>query len=150
MVGVLGAYSNQDIKVTAGQIDGLLHRARAERIERPASQELRRVRRPRSLPLATQDQIVAGYVSGKNMNELAREIGVHRVTVRKALDRAAVAVRSKGLSETQVDEARRLYEQERLSLAAIGARLGVDAGTVHARLRELGVAMRDTHGRERA
>lgn len=82
------------------------------------------------------------------MNDLARELGVHRVTVRKTLDRAGVALRVKGLSESQVGEARLLYERDRLSLAAIGERLGVDAGTVHARLREVGVAMRDTHGRD--
>lgn len=33
------------------------------------------------------------------------------------------------------------------SLAVIGTRQGVDAGTVHARLRERGMQMRDTHGR---
>ena len=33
------------------------------------------------------------------------------------------------------------------SLAVIGTRLGVDAGTVHARLRKRGMQMRDTHGR---
>jgi len=150
MVGVLGAYSNQGIKVTASQIDGLLQRARAERTERPVRQELPRVRKPKNLPLDTQGRIAAGYASGKNMNELAREFGVHRVTVRKVLDRAGITVRAKGLAEVQVREARRLYEQEHLSLAVVGARMGVDAGTVHARLRELGVAMRDTHGQERS
>jgi len=33
------------------------------------------------------------------------------------------------------------------SLAVIAARLGVAPGTVHARLRERGMQMRDTHGR---
>lgn len=51
-----------------------------------------------------------------------------------------------GLSPTQVDEAVRL-SVEGASLETIGPRLGVDAGTVHARLRERGLRMRDTQGR---
>jgi DNA-directed RNA polymerase specialized sigma24 family protein len=57
-------------------------------------------------------------------------------------------MRMRGLSAEQIDEAVRLYEAGQ-SLARIGERLGVDAGTVRARVVERRVRMRDTHGRER-
>jgi hypothetical protein len=54
-----------------------------------------------------------------------------------------------GLSPKQIEEAVRLYEAG-WSLARIGTKLGVDAGTVQAGLRERGVKMRDAHGRARS
>jgi DNA-directed RNA polymerase specialized sigma24 family protein len=59
-----------------------------------------------------------------------------------------VSTRQSGLSADQIDQAVLLYGQGK-SLAMIGNELGVDADTVHARLREQGVSMRDTHGRKR-
>lgn len=146
MVGVLGAYSNQDIKATTGQIYSLLERARSQRTERSP----RPVVRPtvaKTTPVEQQQAIAADYRSGMRIKEIAQKHGVHRVTVRTCLDRAGVEIRPKGLTATQLDEAQRLYEVELLSLAAIGERFGVTSKTVHLRLRERGVPMRDTHGR---
>ena len=56
-------------------------------------------------------------------------------------------MRMRGLFTAQVDQAVQLYVGG-ASLVTIGQRLEVDAGTVHARLRERGVLMRDAHGRE--
>jgi len=58
-------------------------------------------------------------------------------------------MRMHGLSPEQIEEAVRLYEAG-WSLARIGTKLGVDAGTVQARLRERGMRMRmrDAQGRE--
>jgi DNA-directed RNA polymerase specialized sigma24 family protein len=50
------------------------------------------------------------------------------------------------MAPEQIQRAVLMYAQGQ-SLAKIGTQLGVDAGTVHARLREQGVQMRDTHGR---
>jgi DNA-directed RNA polymerase specialized sigma24 family protein len=64
------------------------------------------------------------------------------------LKRHGVSTRQSGLSAEQVRQAVLLYAQGK-SLAIIGNELGVDTGTVHNRLREQGVTMRDTHGRQR-
>jgi hypothetical protein len=80
--------------------------------------------------------------------ELAAQYGINRKSVSKQLHVRGVTMRMGGLSPTQIDQAVGLYV-EGASLATIGQRLGVDAGTVHARLRERGVVMRDTQGRER-
>lgn len=82
------------------------------------------------------------------MSYLAQHFGVHRSTVSAILKRHAVSTRQSGLSAEQVRRAVLLYGQGK-SLAIIGNELGVDTGTVHDRLRERGVVMRDTHGRER-
>jgi hypothetical protein len=57
-------------------------------------------------------------------------------------------MRRRGLDQGQVDQAAELYAQ-RWSVARIGGHLGVDGGTVWLALRERGVEMRDSHGRER-
>jgi hypothetical protein len=80
--------------------------------------------------------------------ELAARFSIHRNTVSQHLNREGVARRRQGLGDDQVDHAVRLYRAGQ-SLARIGARLDVDAGTVHSALRARGVRMRDTHGRDR-
>lgn len=57
-------------------------------------------------------------------------------------------MRGVGLRPAQVDEAVRLYKNG-WSLVRIGEQFDVHARTVQRRLRERGVRMRDTHGRER-
>lgn len=57
-------------------------------------------------------------------------------------------MRQRGLSEEQIDDAVRLYNQG-WSLARIAARMDVAAGTVGQRLHERGVTMRDTQGQPR-
>jgi IS30 family transposase len=59
-----------------------------------------------------------------------------------------VQIRNQGLTEEQIAEAVRLYESG-LSLAEVGAKVGVDHGTVRRQLLRHSVTMRDTHGRER-
>ena len=80
------------------------------------------------------------------MSELAKRYQVHRRTVSAILHRHGGPTRASGLDPEQIDRAVLLYTEGQ-SLATIGNVLGVDAGTVHARLRERGVPMRDTHGR---
>ena len=102
----------------------------------------------RRLTLEQQADVVRRYEAGAQMSYLATHFGVHRSTVSAILKRNRVSTRKSGLSANQIDEAAVLYRQGK-SLAVIGSELGVDAGTVHDRLREQGVIMRDTHGRER-
>ena len=81
------------------------------------------------------------------MTELAERYDIHRRTVSAILKWHGVPTRASGLSPEQIQHAVLLNAQGQ-SLAKIGKVLGVDAGTVPRRLREQGVQMRDTHGRE--
>jgi len=102
----------------------------------------------RRLTLEQQAEVVRRYQAGAQMNYLAQHYGVHRSTVSAVLKRHGISTRQSGLSADQVRRAVLLYEQSK-SLAVIGKLLGVDAGTVHTRLREQGVRMRSTQGRPR-
>lgn len=93
-------------------------------------------------------QLVAGYIAGATVYELADQFGIDRKTVSRTLHRNQVSMRMVSLTTEQIDEAVRLYEVG-WSTSRIGDRLKVDARTVHRRLRDRGVRLRDTHGRER-
>jgi DNA-directed RNA polymerase specialized sigma24 family protein len=100
--------------------------------ESSPGQEIRRATY-RTLPRLKSDEVqelVAGYVAGATVF------------------RNHVPMRMVGLTTEQVDEAVRLYEVG-WSAGRIGERMRVDARTVHRRLKEQSVMMRDTHGRER-
>ncbi len=86
------------------------------------------------------------YRSGMTVYELAAKFGIDRS---KHLKRMGVDMRRQGLAEEQIDEAVRLYVEQRWSSVRIGEKLGVDHGTVWNRLRERGVSMRDIQGRNR-
>jgi transposase-like protein len=106
----------------------------------PPTQRQRRLERP------DQQELIARYRAGDLMSDLAQRYGVHRRTVSAILKRHGVPTRASGLAPEQIQRAVLMYAQGQ-SLAKIGKQLGVDAGTVHARLREQDVQMRDTHGR---
>lgn len=144
VVGVLGAYSKT--KVTTGQVRSLLEKARAERLDREPT--VTKVRTPKELPGEVQSAIVDGYRSGASMKELARVFGVHRTTIRAALDRQGAPVREHAITSAQVATAARLYESG-LSLAVVGEKLGFNAQTIATHLRRAGVSLRDPHGRAR-
>ncbi|MBC3193910.1 hypothetical protein H7X46_22880 [Pseudonocardia sp. C8] len=90
-------------------------------------------------------QLIKGYEAGATVYELGDQFGIERRTVSAILHRHGVAMRRRGLSDEQIDDAVRLYHQG-WSLARIGDRMGVAAGTVRQRLHEHGVTMRDTQG----
>ena len=102
----------------------------------------------RRLTLEQQAEVVRRYQAGAQMKYLAQHYRIHRRTVSAILKRHGVEPRRQELSSEQIQHAVLMYAQGN-SLAVIGSKLGVDAGTVHDRLREQGVIMRDTHGRER-
>jgi transposase-like protein len=104
--------------------------------------------RQRRLTQAQQAEVVERYRSGDLMAELAKRFEIDRRTVSAILKRHDVPTHPRGLSTEQIQHAVLMYAQGN-SLAVIGAKLGVDSGTVHIRLREQGVQMRDAHGRER-
>lgn len=80
------------------------------------------------------------------MNDVARQFGLHRTTVRAILDRAGIAVRPREMSHTQVRLATKLYADD-LSLQAVGERLGFNAQTIRTHLSRAGVPIRGPHER---
>ncbi len=101
----------------------------------------------RRLTPKQQTEVARRYQAGAQMNYLAQRYGIHRRTASAILKRHGVSTLLQGLSSEQIQHAVLMYAQGN-SLAVIGSRLGADTGTVHNRLREQGVIMRDTHGRE--
>jgi DNA-directed RNA polymerase specialized sigma24 family protein len=93
-------------------------------------------------------RVIERYTAGATTYELAAEFGCHRNTISGALRKAGVRLRLDGLTTEQIEQAVGLYESG-LSLQVVANRLGSTARTVHSRLLERGVAMRDTHGRSR-
>lgn len=75
------------------------------------------------------DRLVEAYLSGRTVYELAAEFGVERRTVSAHLHRRGASMRRRGLSLAQKDEVDALRDRG-WSLARIGARFDVDAGTV--------------------
>ncbi|NYD68713.1 helix-turn-helix domain-containing protein [Agromyces atrinae] len=142
--GILGAYSIT--KVATSQVRALVAKARSETVVR----EAREVppRRPKSLDADIQGAIVDRYLAGRTMKALAAEMKVHRTTIRTVLDRHGIAPRDTQISDTDVARAAALYESGQ-SLATIGAQLGFNPQTISNRLRQIGVALRDPHGRTR-
>ncbi|MGX1770840.1 helix-turn-helix domain-containing protein [Nocardia brasiliensis] len=106
-------------------------------------------KRMRRLSEEERTSLAADYRSGMTVYELAAKYGTDRSTVSNHLKRMGVEMRRQGLSEGQIEEAVRLYVEQRWSLVRIAGKLGVDHGTVWNRLRERRVRMRDTQGRER-
>jgi len=97
---------------------------------------------------AQKDELVANYMKGSTVYHLAAQFGCHRNTVSNLLKSRGITLRMASMTHEQIAEAIALYESG-LSLVRVGEVLGVSAGNVHARLRERGVAIRDSHGRPR-
>jgi len=81
------------------------------------------------LDAASVDSLVDGYLAGQTVYELAAEFGIERRTVSAHLHRRGVPMRRRGLSLAQKEEAFALRDRG-WSLAQIGARFDVAAGTV--------------------
>lgn len=76
------------------------------------------------------------------------DLGVSRPRLADRLRERGVVTRRKSPSPEQMLEMTCHYEQGE-SLARVGARLGVNGGTVHTHLVRAGIPLRDTHGRTR-
>lgn len=103
----------------------------------PNVRELRHVQRRLSPPEV--EALVADYEAGGRVGELARVYGLHRTTVAAHVARAG---KTRGqLTEAQVDEAVRLYEQS-WSLRTVGRHLDVAAKTIRRVLDRRAVVVR--------
>ena len=94
------------------------------------------------------DHLVADYLSGVKVKELAERYRITRQTVLEHMRRQSVPRRHPRLGPLEVNEARDLYRSGK-SLADIGVVFSVDPGTVRRALTKVGGPMRDPQGRER-
>jgi hypothetical protein len=86
-------------------------------------------------------EVVERYQAGETANALAQLFDVHRTTIVRHVEAAGVLTRYRILAESDIDEARRLYEQG-WSLARLGERFGVAARTVLNAFQRAGVPTR--------
>lgn len=89
--------------------------------------------------------VVAAYESGTPTTRLTEAYGLGKGSVLKILSSRGVTMRRRGLQPEHLAKAIWLYESGS-SIATIAAQFNVSGKNVHTRLREAGVAMRDTHG----
>ncbi|MGY2060963.1 hypothetical protein ACW9HQ_39355 [Nocardia gipuzkoensis] len=136
--------------ITPGQgLSTLLAEARTEAergVDRPAAIPPARMRK---LSDPEKAELARDYLRGMTVYELAKKFSIQRQTVSAHLHRIGVPMRQQGLSDEQVDRATELYAEERLTLKQVGAKLGVDAGTVRLALLRRGVLMREPVARRR-
>ena len=93
------------------------------------------------------DQLVADYLAGAKVRDLADLFQISRNTVLEHVSRAGVRKHYPALIPEQVDEAAQLYRSGQ-SLVSVGEHFGVNVSTVRTALLKVGVEMRDCHGRE--
>lgn len=94
------------------------------------------------------DELVALYLNGMTLVELAKRFSVHRRTVAAHLVRRSIPIRRGGLDEKHVAEATRLYA-DGLTLTEVGMRFGVSQQAVRRAIAAAGAKIR-VGGRRRA
>lgn len=142
MVGLFSSHANELRKAHG-------HLARNASQDRSKDVLLRSRRKaPPRFSEARSRAIVAGYMDGKTVYELADEHCCHRTTISAVLKRNGIELRLKPSSEEQIRQMIRLYESG-LSLAAVGERVHCNPSTVLNHLRRNGIRTRDSHGRSK-
>jgi len=121
------------------------------RVDSPtAGRSMRRPGPPvlRRLTPSQIEDVVAGYQSGRSLNDLAQEFGIHHRTVAGHLERLGVA-RRVNLTKMSPADVRFVAISYRAgeSLATVGKVLNVDASTVQRALKRAGVMIRQRPGR---
>lgn len=137
---LVGAYSN--LSEQRARILELLEMVPAGPLggaPRTGRQVHRRLREPEI------DDLVAGYMAGSTVYELAHQFSIHRQTVSEILERRGVSRRYQKLSHEQLDLACTLYG-DGLSLTKVGEQLGRRAETVRQALMKAGVEIRSRNG----
>ena len=85
------------------------------------------------------------YAGGLDAKTIGAVLGLHRTTVTQYLREAGVPLRRRGLTDTQLAEAIRLYS-EGWSGARLGERYDCNPETVRQTLKRAGVTLRPRHG----
>lgn len=143
-MGKPGGYYNT--KALLGELESLVRKLPDPNACPPIRQDQRVPRTARQLGGEQVEQLIADYRAGATVYTLSSQFGIDRRTVGAILKRHGVQTRWQRLSPAQIDEAVELYESG-WSLARIAERVGVTPTTVHRRLRDRGVRMRDVRGR---
>ncbi len=107
-----------------------------------------RAQLPRRLQTIEVDEMVAAYLAGDTVNDLAQRFGVHRTTVMAHLTRRAA--KRPEISTVKWDDetlvaAAHLYTSG-ASLSRVGERFGVHASTIANRFQRAGVPIRPRRG----
>ena len=137
LVGVLAHYWNH-----VQTLENLLHQARQSVRKSTATPKV--PRRMRQLGPEQVARLVAAREAGAEINDLAREHGIHRATVIAHLNRAGVEHRTwagRHLSPEQVRAAGQLYASG-ANLIDVGQQFGVDRRYLRKVLPEAGFALR--------
>lgn len=142
---LLQTYSNMTIRLNA-QLGALLSRASDSSTSEVGGPDRSPRQVQRRLGPAEVDRLVDGYRAGSTVRQLSAEFGVSRATVSAHLERQGLPRRYNRLSGDALAEAGRLYG-DGWSLARLGERYGLDAGTVRRALLKSGVQTRPRQGR---
>ena len=125
-----------------------LHFTRSEAISEADEPHVGKTNRPqkqqqRRLTPNETDQLIAQYVRGATVSQLARKWKIHRTTVMDHLKRHHVPTKAhrRKLTDTDVTKASELYRAGD-SLAKLGQWFGVDGKTIARELKAIGITMR--------
>ena len=93
------------------------------------------------------DQLCSAYLAGQSTTILAQRYHCSPTTIAKNLRLCGITPRPSRFAPAQVEEAalRRLYLDERRSIAAIAAHFGVCASTIGNQRRRYGIPIRPRH-----
>src|SRR5262245_30381685 len=119
--GACGTHYNTKDQVSA--LESLLRKLPKQDTPIRMSHRRRNPGRARQLDDKQVRRLIAGYEDGVTADELGDRFGIDRRTVSKLLKHPGVAMRRRGLSPEQVDQAVRLYAVG-WSLAWIGDQMG--------------------------
>ena len=102
---------------------------------------------PRNILLPC-DQLCSAYLAGQSTTILARRYNCSPTTIAKNLRLCGITPRLSRFAPAQIEEAalRRLYLDERWTIAAIAAHFGVCASTIGNQRRRYGIPIRPKHG----
>jgi transcriptional regulator of aromatic amino acid metabolism len=91
------------------------------------------------------DELCSAYLGGQSTTMLARRYRCSPTTIAKNLRMCGVAPRPSRFALVHIEEAtlRRIYSEERWTIAAIAAHFGVSASTVGNRRRRYGIPIRE-------
>jgi hypothetical protein len=105
---------------------------------------------PRNIVLPC-DLLCSAYLAGQSTTILAQHYRCSPTTIAKNLRLCGITPRASRFAAARIEEAalRRLYLDQRLSIAAIAAHFGVCASTIGNQRRRYGIPIRPRRGGER-
>ena len=105
-----------------------------------------RRQRQRRLNMTEVTELIKEYEQHASIKDLAKQFGIHRLTVTALVRRHGVELRRTGLAKEDIAAAAHLYGQG-WSLTKLGVKFDVDSTTVWRALRAAGVVMRSSSHR---